>query len=53
MIPSRVFDFELEKTLDERVLLKQLGKAIETKTKRKHRGGCVQYGQGLRHHSRQ
>ena len=32
--PKQVFDFELEKTLDERVLLKQLGKAIEAKTKR-------------------
>lgn len=32
--PKQVFDFELEKTLDEKVLLKQLGKAIETGAKR-------------------
>jgi len=32
--PKQVFDFELEKTLDERVLLKQLGKAIQSGQKR-------------------
>ena len=32
--PKAVYDFELEKTLDERVLLKQLGKAIDSNTKR-------------------
>ncbi len=32
--PKQVYDFELEKTLDERVLLRQLGKAIETGQKR-------------------
>ncbi len=32
--PKQVYDFELEKTLDEKVLLKQLGKAIETGQKR-------------------
>ena len=32
--PKQVYDFELEKTLDERVLLKQLKKAIETGQKR-------------------
>lgn len=28
--PKQVYDFQLEKTLDERVLLKQLGKAIDS-----------------------
>ncbi len=32
--PKQVYDFELEKTLDEKVLLSQLGKAIETGQKR-------------------
>ncbi len=32
--PKQVYDFELEKTLDEKVLLKQLSKAIETGQKR-------------------
>ena len=32
--PKQVYDFELEKTLDERVLLKQLGKAIDAGQKR-------------------
>ncbi len=32
--PRQVYDFELEKTLDERVLLKQLGKAIAAGQKR-------------------
>ena len=32
--PKQVYDFELEKTLDEKVLLKQLGKALETGQKR-------------------
>ena len=32
--PKQVYDFQLEKTLDEKVLLKQLGKALETKQKR-------------------
>ena len=32
--PKQVYDFELEKTLDEKVLLKQLKKAIETGQKR-------------------
>ena len=32
--PKQVYDFELEKTLDERVLLKQLRKAIESGQKR-------------------
>ena len=32
--PKQVYDFQLEKTLDERVLLKQLGKAIESGQKR-------------------
>ncbi len=32
--PKQVYDFELEKTLDEKVLLKQLSKAMDTKTKR-------------------
>ena len=27
--PKQVYDFQLEKTLDEKVLLKQLGKAID------------------------
>ena len=31
---KQVYDFELEKTLDERVLLKQLGKAMESGQKR-------------------
>ena len=32
--PKQVYDFELEKTLDEKVLLKQLGKAIDNGQKR-------------------
>ena len=32
--PKQVYDFELEKTLDERVLVKQLQKAIDTGQKR-------------------
>lgn len=32
--PKQVYDFELEKTLDERVLLKQLDKALQTGQKR-------------------
>ena len=32
--PKQVYDFELEKTLDEKVLLKQLSKAMETGQKR-------------------
>ncbi|MBO5472563.1 MAG: glutamate synthase large subunit [Lachnospiraceae bacterium] len=32
--PKQVYDFQLEKTLDERVLLKQLSKALETGQKR-------------------
>jgi glutamate synthase (ferredoxin) len=32
--PKQVYDFELEKTLDEKVLLKQLGKAIASGQKR-------------------
>ncbi len=32
--PKQVFDFELEKTLDERVLLKKFGKSMETGAKR-------------------
>ncbi len=32
--PKQVYDFGLEKTLDEKVLLKQLSKAMDTKTKR-------------------
>ena len=32
--PKQVYNFGLEKTLDERVLLKQLGKALETGQKR-------------------
>ncbi len=32
--PKKVYDFELEKTLDEKVLLKQLAKAMETGAKR-------------------
>lgn len=32
--PKHVYDFELEKTLDEKVLLKQLDKALQTKQKR-------------------
>ena len=32
--PRQVYDFELEKTMDERVLLKQLKKAIDTGRKR-------------------
>ena len=32
--PKQVYDFQLEKTLDERVLLKQLGRAIESGQKR-------------------
>ena len=32
--PRQVYDFELEKTLDEKVLLKQLGKAMDAKQKR-------------------
>ena len=32
--PKHVYDFELEKTLDERVLLKQLDKALQTGQKR-------------------
>ncbi|MDD6812139.1 MAG: glutamate synthase large subunit [Lachnospiraceae bacterium] len=32
--PKQVYDFQLEKTLDERVLLKQLSKAMETGQKR-------------------
>ena len=32
--PKQVYDFELEKTLDEKVLLKQLAKALETGAKR-------------------
>ncbi len=33
--PKQVYDFELEKTLDERVLLKELGKAIDAGEKKK------------------
>ncbi|MDE7253182.1 MAG: glutamate synthase large subunit [Acetatifactor sp.] len=32
--PKQVYDFELEKTMDEKVLLKQLGKAISSGQKR-------------------
>ena len=32
--PRQVYDFQLEKTLDEKVLLKQLGKAIDAGQKR-------------------
>ena len=32
--PAKKFDFELEKTLDEKVLLKELGKALEKKQKK-------------------
>ncbi|MBD5106259.1 MAG: glutamate synthase large subunit [Lachnospiraceae bacterium] len=32
--PKQVYDFELEKTLDEKVLLKQLSKAMDTGVKR-------------------
>lgn len=32
--PKQVYDFELEKTLDEKVLLKHLGKALETGQKK-------------------
>ena len=32
--PKQVYDFQLEKTLDEKVLLKQLGKAIDAGQKR-------------------
>jgi glutamate synthase (ferredoxin) len=32
--PKQVYDFELEKTLDEKVLLKQLGSALEAKQKK-------------------
>ena len=32
--PKQVYDFELEKTMDERVLLKQLDKALQTGQKR-------------------
>ena len=32
--PTKKFDFELEKTLDEKVLLKELGKALEKKQKK-------------------
>lgn len=32
--PKQVYDFELEKTLDEKVLLKQLSKAMDAKQKR-------------------
>ncbi len=32
--PKKVFDFELEKTLDERVLVKELLPAVEKKQKR-------------------
>ena len=32
--PKQVYDFELEKTLDERVLLKQLGNALDKKQPR-------------------
>ena len=32
--PKQVYDFQLEKTLDERVLLKQLGKAMDAGQKR-------------------
>ncbi|MBD4632504.1 hypothetical protein GUG51_17975, partial [Xanthomonas citri pv. citri] len=32
--PKQIYDFELEKTLDEKVLLKQLSKALETGQKR-------------------
>ncbi|MBQ1992858.1 MAG: glutamate synthase large subunit [Lachnospiraceae bacterium] len=32
--PKQVYDFELEKTLDEKVLLKQLGKALESNQKK-------------------
>ncbi|MBO5033029.1 MAG: glutamate synthase subunit alpha, partial [Lachnospiraceae bacterium] len=32
--PKQVYDFELEKTLDEKILLKQLGSALELKQKR-------------------
>ena len=31
--PEKVYDFQLEKTLDEKVLLKKLGKAVEKGTK--------------------
>ena len=39
--PGQVYDFELEKTLDEKVLLKQLSKALETGQKR-----CLQVDVG-------
>ncbi len=32
--PEKVYDFELEKTMDERVLLKQMGAALDQKQKR-------------------
>jgi glutamate synthase (ferredoxin) len=32
--PKKVYDFKLENTIDEKVLLKQLGKAIDTGSKR-------------------
>lgn len=33
--PKQAYDFELEKTLDERVLIKQFGNALETKQKKR------------------
>ena len=34
LYPAKKFDFELEKTLDKKVLLKELGKALEKKQKK-------------------
>ena len=35
--PKKVYDFELEKTADEKVLLKQMKTALEQTTETKHR----------------
>ena len=50
--PKQVYDFELEKTLDEKVLLKQLRPALENGQKRSIEVDVTQYGPCLRHHFR-
>ena len=50
--PKQVYNFELEKTLDQKVLFKKLLPALENGSKQEHRAGCEQYGPGFRHHVR-
>ena len=38
--PKKVYDFELQKTADEKVLLKQMKTALEQKAETKHRNQC-------------